>query len=71
MSRPHLPERLHAAYNWTDAAGELDTLKRLRGCALAAYCIDSAANSTENGDGDVTEGDLELLHHWLNGERIP
>ena len=68
-----LPESLFYAYQWTDAAGELDELRMLTGDALAAYCRDSVANHADNRDpdgdwkGSLTESDLESLRDWLRG----
>lgn len=67
---PHLPKHLHAAYDWTDAAGELDELRDLTGGALLAYCLQSADNSAEHAAHPldaVTAGELEELHDWLQG----
>lgn len=67
---PHLPSTLHAAYDWTAAAGELDQLRDLTGEALLEYCRESADNSREHATHPhdaVTAGDLELLHDWLAG----
>ena len=60
-----IPTRLHAAYDWTAAAGELEELAALTGKALKAYCRESAANNAENGTGDVTSSDLADLAEWL------
>lgn len=60
-----LPERLHEAYNWTDAAGELITLKNLRGTALDDYIAGSAGNASAH-ESSVTEANLLALHLWLN-----
>lgn len=65
VTPPKLPRQLHAAYDWTAAAGELGELRNLAGQSLAAYCRDSAKNCTDNGDGDVSESDLVDLHDWL------
>lgn len=71
MSRQtHLPAHLHAAYNWTDAAGELEELRDLTGDALLEYCRQSAANSEAHEPHPhdvVTAGELEELHDWLRG----
>ena len=63
MTKP--PKHLHAAYDWTDAAGEIETLASLRGKALAKYVRDSAENCASEGDGDVTASDLRELAEWL------
>lgn len=65
MSTPRLPEHLHDAYEWTEAAGELDELRDLSGADLAAYCDEAEANCRENGDSSVTADDLHALHAWL------
>lgn len=70
MTKPQLPTKLFAAYEWTDAGGELEELRVLTGEALETYCRESAANwrqhALDTGDTDpVTESDLLTLHHWL------
>jgi len=70
MSRRELPEDLHSAYEWTDAAGELDDLRdlALTGARLDTYCRTSARNWRDNhgtGDAEVTEADLHRLAEWL------
>lgn len=60
-----LPERLYAAYDWTNAAGEVGTLATVTGDVLATYCRESAANAAEHGQHDVTESDLLALAEWL------
>jgi hypothetical protein len=63
-----LPPTLHAAHDWTAAAGELAELRRLTGSALLAYCAESADNSREHAAHPldaVTAGELEDLHDWL------
>lgn len=65
MDKPRLPERLHAAYDWTQAAGELDDLRRKAGNGLAAYCRASAANARDCGDMSVRAEDLDELSGWL------
>lgn len=70
MSKPRLPAHLHAAYNWTDAAGEIALLAGLSEHDAIAYCRESAANSREHANeaGDVvTESELSQLHSWLRG----
>lgn len=70
-TKSDLPDHLHAACAWTDAAGELDELRDLDGDALATYCRESAENyRDEHADGSVTEEALEELHEWLNQGRI-
>ena len=44
-----IPDRLHAAYDWVDAAGELSELAELTGMALAKYCREAEANAAEHG----------------------
>lgn len=66
-SRP-LPKYLFAAYNWTEAAGELDELRALCGKALETYIRESAANARENDMPDIDAGDLYELHLWLREE---
>lgn len=65
-TKKKLPADLHDAYAWTEAAGELGELSKLTGDDLTRYCAESAANCVSNGDGSVTEEDLESLHDWLN-----
>lgn len=62
-----LPEHLHAAYDWTNAAGELEELALLSGDALDAYVRESVANWRDGAtnDGDVTESALRELRDWL------
>jgi hypothetical protein len=67
--RSTLPEDLHAAYDWTAAAGELAELRRLRRPALDAYCVESAANAAEH-DAHVTADDLRRLATWLRGVEV-
>ena len=62
-----LPAILANAYNWTDAAGELDELRGLTGEALATYCAESAANARTHGE-TVTELELESLAEWLRAQ---
>ncbi len=57
-----LPERLYAAFAWTEAAGELKELASLDPPELDTYCRESVANCE---DGDVTEFDLHELAEWL------
>ena len=63
-----LSAELHAAYDWTDAAGEIGELTQLTGPALARYCRESEENCQEHG-GDVTAADLDSLAAWLRGDR--
>lgn len=67
-----LPEHLHAAYNWVEAAGEINELAGLCGADRARYCREAAANfeaGWEEGAGwdehAVTEADLVELAAWL------
>ncbi len=60
MSKP-LPQHLHAAFDHTDAAGELTEFASLRGKALEQYIRESVANS----DRAVREEDLRELHAWM------
>lgn len=67
-AREPLPKHLHAAHEWTAAAGELDQLRSLTGAELEAYCQASASNSREHAlhpHDAVTADDLESLHDWL------
>lgn len=63
----HLPEHLHAAYDWTDAAGELDTLTYTP--SPHDYARDSAEHCADTADGDVTVDDLLGLREWLRLDR--
>ena len=66
MKRRGLSGHLHNVWSWTDAAGEIDELRRLEGDELSAYCADSAANYARHGFGDeVSESDLIELSEWL------
>lgn len=60
-----LPDDLFAAFDWTFAAGELETLRDLSGYELAEYVRESAENAGEHGQDDVSASDLTLLHDWL------
>ena len=62
------PADLHDAYEWTDAAGELDELRGLSGDELDRYCAESAENSAADGDGSVTASALRELAAWLKME---
>lgn len=64
-----LPLHLHAAHDWTDAAGELDELRVLTGDRLAEYCVASAANASEH-DEDVSASDLRELSSWLKMDHV-
>lgn len=65
MITTNLPADLHAAYEWTDAAGELDQLASLDGDALAEYATASEANARANDVRDVSASDLADLAIWL------
>jgi hypothetical protein len=52
-TRHVLPSRLHAAYEWTEAAGELSELRGLTGDALREYATESAGNAGECDVHDV------------------
>jgi len=62
-----LPEHLHAAYDWTSAAGELDTLTYTQ--SPHDYARESAENCADTADGDVTVDDLLDLREWLRLDR--
>ena len=69
---PHLPAGLHAAYNWTEAAGELDELRLLADwpAALASYAAASQDNAAEadldlGTEPDVFAADIVALSEWL------
>lgn len=72
MSRANLPQALHAAYNWTEAAGELDELRSLAEWpgALAMYAAASQDNAAEadqdlGTEPDVFAADIIELAAWL------
>ena len=72
MNRAYLPAGLHAAYNWTEAAGELDELRLLADwpAALASYATASADNAAEadldlGTEPDVFAADIVTLAEWL------
>lgn len=60
-----LPGGLREAYAWTEAAGEIGELSRLKGRALNKYAKESAANSREHGEL-VYEDDIRELAKWLS-----
>lgn len=64
-----LPLHLHAAHDWTDAAGELEELRVLTGDRLAEYCLESATNAREH-DEDVSASDLRELSGWLKMDHV-
>ena len=63
MNRAYLPQALHAAYNWTEAAGELDELRSLADwpAALASYATASAANAAEADQEQADPAEREPL----------
>ena len=72
MNRAYLPQALHAAYEWTEAAGELDELRLLADWpgALASYATASAENAAEadldlGTEPDVFVADIVALAEWL------
>ena len=72
MSRATLPPSLHAAYDWTDAAGVLDELRVLANDAgsLAIYAAaseeDAAAIDRDLGaEPSVFAADIAALAKWL------
>ena len=70
MKRP-LPEGLHEAFNWTDAAGQIEELRLLRGIALLRYCVASARNYAEHytcADISSFAREIALLACWLRRE---
>lgn len=68
MAMKNLPDHLKAAYDWTAAAGQIEELRKMGADEAATYCRESAENSVENGDGDVSESDLTELHAWLQAK---
>ena len=72
MNRAYLPQALHAAYEWTEAAGELDELRLLADWpgALASYATASAENAAEadldlGTEPDVFAANIVALSEWL------
>ena len=77
MSRANLPQALHAAYDWTDAAGELDELRSLAEWpgALAMYATASEENAAEadldlGTEPNVFATDIVALAEWLAAEKV-
>ena len=71
-SRHPLPSSLHEAYEWTDAAGELDELRDAEGEDLLGYVAASVANAAEHtcaDDEPISATALLALHEWLQEER--
>jgi hypothetical protein len=71
-SRHPLPSSLHEAYEWTDAAGELDELRDAEGEDLLGYVAASVANAAEHtcaDDEPISATELLALHEWLQEER--
>ena len=60
-----LPKHLHAAYDWTAAAGELEKLSGLHDRRLASYARESEANARQNDVTDVHASDIKELATWL------
>jgi hypothetical protein len=72
MSARKLPERLFVAYEWTDAAGELDELASLTGEELTRYARESELNFEQDPSGaPVTADDIEALGEWLREQAKP
>lgn len=65
MATDKLPQNLHAAYDRTASAGELNELASLRGDALEAYAAESEENALANDVRDVTASDIVELSEWL------
>ena len=70
MSTTTLSTELHAAYKWTEAAGELDELASLKGDVLVAYAAQSEVNAIENDVTDVHASDLVELAAWLRARAV-
>ena len=60
-----LPKHLHAVYDWTAAAGELEELAGLHDRRLASYARESEANARQNDVTDVHASDIKELAAWL------
>lgn len=69
MAMRKLPERLHAAWDWTNAAGELDELAAKSEDEAAAYARDSAENARAH-DTNILEADIEELAAWLKENAV-
>ena len=61
-----LPEGLRAAYDWVDAAGEIEDLRRMGSDDAHRYANEAHANAVENDVNDVSASDLVDLHEWLS-----
>lgn len=61
-----LPESLYDAYEWTDAAGELDELRTTR--AWRRYVFDASVNARAHGYPEITMDALIALRQWLRQE---
>lgn len=64
-----LPHGLYAAYEWTKAAGELNTLADLRGPAFHAYAIRLVKKAHAQRQYDVTTDELQRLAQWLRTQQ--
>lgn len=64
-----LPCHLYPAFDWTNAAGELDELANLQDAELHSYAVASASNWDNHHAVDdhcpVTVPEIEELAHWL------
>ena len=72
MSRAALPLHLHAAYDWTNAAGEIAELRSLAEwpAALVEYAAANENNAAEadqdlGTEPDVFAVDIVALAEWL------
>lgn len=71
-----LPDHLHDAYEWTDAADELIELASLRGEALDTYVGESVASHSDAGgdpqwgESSVDESGLRELAEWLRAHEV-
>jgi hypothetical protein len=66
MTTIKIPAYLSAAYEWTNAAGELEVFGELTSTAALEYAVASAENFEQNPSGAaVSVGDLLDLHSVL------
>ena len=70
MINQNLSSNLNSAYNWIDAAGEIDTLALMMSETYAdAYAEECEANALEHGDTSVTAADVLGVWRWLATRR--
>lgn len=65
-----LPERLHPACRWVEAAGEILVLGTIKSEAEAdAYANEAADNAEAHDQTDVSAADILALWRWLRSTR--